>query len=71
MCGSGTDEPDQAGHLIRTHSGAWAFHYDAQGGKPDETGYRFADEKFAIGEYVSVMENGKPHVYKVISVGKL
>ena len=64
-------EPDQAGHIIRTHSGAWAFHYDAQGGKPDETGYRFADEKFAIGEYVSVVENEKPHVYKVISVGKL
>lgn len=64
-------EPDQAGHLVRTHHGGWAFHYDAHGGKPDETGYRFGDEKFAIGEYVSVMENGKPHAYKVVSVERL
>lgn len=64
-------EADLAGHLIRTRNGAWAFHYDAHGGKPDETGYRFADEKFAIGEYVSVVEGGKPHVYKVTSVEKL
>ena len=65
------DEPDQAGHLIRTHNGAWTFHYDAHGGKPDEAGYRFADEKFAIGEYVSVIEDGKSHPYKVISVERL
>lgn len=64
-------EQDQAGHLIRTHNGAWAFHYDAHGGNADETGYRFADEKFAIGEYVSVVENGKSHVYKVVSVQRL
>ena len=64
-------EPDQAGHLIRTHNGAWAFHYDAQGGKADETGYRFADEEFATGEYVSIVENGKPHVYKVVSVERI
>ena len=64
-------EPDQAGHLIRTPNGAWAFHYDAHGGKPDESGYRFADEKFAIGEYVSIVEAGKSHVYKVVSVERL
>jgi|EndMetStandDraft_5_1072996.scaffolds.fasta_scaffold435048_2 hypothetical protein len=64
-------EPDNSGHIIRTRNGAWAFHYDAHGGKPDETGYRFADEKFAIGEYVSVVENNKTHVYKVVAVEKL
>lgn len=64
-------ERDQAGHLVRTRNGAWAFHYDVRGGKQDETGYRFEDEKFAIGEYVSVMENGRPHVYKVVSVARL
>jgi len=64
-------ESDNSGHLIRTQNGAWAFHYDAQGGKPDETGYRFADEKFAVGEYVSIVENGKPHVYKVVSAERL
>jgi hypothetical protein len=60
-------EPDQAGHLVRTRNNGWAFHYDVAG-KADETGYRFADEKFAIGEYVSVVEQQKPHVYKVVSV---
>jgi hypothetical protein len=64
-------EPDQAGHLIRTRNGAWAFHYDVQGGEPDETGYRFGDETFAIGEYVSVMEREKPHAYRVASVERL
>jgi hypothetical protein len=64
-------EPDQAGHLIRTSNGAWAFHYDAHGSKADETGYRFADEKFVLGEYVSVVEGGKPHAYKVVSVERL
>lgn len=64
-------EPDRAGHLNRTHGGAWIFHYDAHGSKQDEIGYRFADEQFAIGEYVSVVEGGKPHVYKVVSVERL
>ena len=64
-------EPDQAGHLIRAHNGAWAFHYDAHGSKADETGYRFADERFTLGEYVSVVENGKPHAFKVVSVSRL
>lgn len=64
-------EPDNSGHLIHTPGGAWAFHYDALGSKPDETGYRFANEKFEVGEYVSVVEGGKTHVYKVVSVEKL
>jgi hypothetical protein len=64
-------EPDQAGHLIRGRSDGWALHYEGAGNKTDETGYRFADEKFAIGEYVSIVENGKPHVYKVVSVERL
>jgi hypothetical protein len=64
-------EPDASGHLIRTPGGRWAFHYDAAGGKPDETGYHFADEKFTVGEYVSIVENGKPHVYKVVSAERL
>jgi hypothetical protein len=64
-------EPEQAGHLIRTRNGDWAFHYDAIIGTADESGYRFADEKFAIGEYVSIVENGKPHVFKVVSVERL
>ena len=64
-------EPDQAGHLVHTRNGGWTFHYETQGGQPDETGYRFADEVFTTGEYVSVVEGGKPHVYKVVSVERL
>jgi hypothetical protein len=63
--------PDSSGHLIRSQTGNWAFHYDENGGRPDEIGYRFADEKFVIGEYMSIEENGKPHVYKVVSVERL
>jgi hypothetical protein len=64
-------EPDNSGHLIRTQHGEWAFHYDTHGGGSDEAGYRFADEKFTVGEYVSVVENGKARAYKVVSVEKL
>jgi hypothetical protein len=65
-------EPDKSGHLVRNRNGGWAFHYDAHDPTPDETGYRFADERFTAGEYVSVVEDdGKPHVYKVVSVERL
>jgi hypothetical protein len=64
-------EPDASGHLIRTQNGGWAFHYDSQGSRPDETGYRFADEKFATGEYVSIKEDGKMHVYRVVSIERV
>ena len=64
-------EPDVSGHLIRTRNGAWAFHYDAHGSQPDETGYRFGDEKFTSGEYVSIEEAGKTHVYRVARIERL
>ena len=50
--------PDEVGHLIRKPGGAWAFHYDLLGDpEDDETGYRFGDQKFAPGEYVSIKEH--------------
>ena len=64
-------EPDASGHLIRARNGTWAFHYDSHGNQPDETGYRFADEKFVIGEYVSIDEGGKTRVYRVTSVERI
>jgi hypothetical protein len=75
-CGAATvvrqrrGEPERRGHLTRTQSGAWAFDYDSRDSKPDEL-FRFADENLAIGEYVSGIENGKVHVYKVTSVERL
>jgi hypothetical protein len=64
-------EPDLSGHLVRSRGKTWAFHYDEHGGHSDETGYRFADEKFATGEYVSIEEDNKTHVYKVVCVERL
>ena len=48
----------EAGHLIRKPGGNWAFHYDLQGAPDDdETGYRFFDHTFRIGDYVSINEH--------------
>lgn len=61
------DDQD-VGHLIQQADGEWAFHYDVAGDEPDETGYRFGDERFVTGEYVSVRENGNTHTFRVSSV---
>lgn len=52
------DEDDEVGHLVRKPGGSWAFHYDIHGDEDDdETGYRFGDHPFVLGEYVSIMEH--------------
>ena len=48
--------------------GGWAFHYDGEAAPPDEVGYHFADERFVVGEYVSINEHGKMHTYRVTTV---
>ncbi len=55
------------GHLVRKPGGSWAFHYDVFGDEDDdETGYRFGDEKFVPGEYVSIREHDdKMRTFKV------
>lgn len=64
-------EQDEIGHLVRRPGGSWAFRYDVSGHSDDEAGYRFDDERFVIGEYVSVRENDDMHTFKVISVAPL
>jgi hypothetical protein len=66
-------EPDEIGHLVRKPGGAWAFHYDVLGdADDDEAGYRFGDEKFVAGEYVSIMEHDDVmRTFKVILVRPL
>jgi hypothetical protein len=59
---------EDIGHLIHRPGGAWAFHYDIDGDEDDERGYRFGDERFVVGEYVSIEENEKMHTFKVVSV---
>jgi len=65
-------ERDKHGHLVRRRGGGWAFHYeDGESSVPDDVGYHFADERFMVGEYVSLNEGGKMHTYRVTSVSYL
>ncbi|MFG1424900.1 hypothetical protein [Roseixanthobacter glucoisosaccharinicivorans] len=61
-------EADDIGHLVRRPGGSWAFRYDVSGDEDDESGYRFGDEAFAPGEYVSIREEDEMHTYRVVSV---
>lgn len=67
------NEEDDIGHLVRKPGGAWAFHYDILGdADDDETGYRFGDEAFVPGEYVSVREHDDTmRTFRVVSVTEL
>ena len=60
----------EQGHLIRKPGGSWAFHYDILGDESDdETGYRFGDHAFRIGEYVSIREHDDAlRTFRVASV---
>ena len=66
-----SDEEHDAGHMVRHPGGQWAFHYDIKGDDKDVTGYHFADERFVVGEYISVIEHNRPHTYRVITVERL
>ncbi|WP_454916129.1 hypothetical protein [Xanthobacter sediminis] len=62
------DEADEVGHLVRRPGGSWAFRYDLEGADDDEAGYRFGDETFEVGEYISVREDDEMHTFRVVSV---
>ena len=62
------DEQDKWGHLVHRPGGSWAFHYDGEAAPSDDVGYHFADERFVVGEYVSINEHGKMHTYRVTTV---
>ena len=62
------NDADQLGYLVYHAGGAWGFHYDDDGKLPDEAGFHFADERFVVGEYVSINERGKMHTYRVTTV---
>jgi hypothetical protein len=65
------DEPDRFGHLVHRPGGGWAFHYDGESEGVDEPGYHFNDERFVVGEYVSLSERGQMHTYRVTTVSHL
>ncbi len=63
---------DEVGHLVHrpggSHGGTWALRYDIRGNDSDEAGYHFQDERFEIGEYVSIREASAMHTYRVVAV---
>lgn len=62
-------EEDDIGHLVRRPGGSWAFHYDIHSDdEDDESGYRFGDHIFRVGEYVSVREDDELVTYQVKQV---
>ncbi len=65
------NEADQFGHLVYHAGGGWGFHYDGEATLPDDIGFHFADERFVVGEYVSIKERGKMHTYRVTTVSHL
>jgi hypothetical protein len=65
------DQEDRHGYLVHRQGGGWAFHYDKAANMPDEVGFHFADERFSVGEYVSIKEHDHLHTYRVSSVSYL
>ncbi len=66
------DHDDDIGHLVRKPGGSWAFHYDIHNNADDdESGYRFGDHVFRIGEYVSVREDDDLMPYRIVTVQPL
>lgn len=64
-------EPDSIGLLRHGPGGRWFIDYDAESNTDDETGFRFGDEKFEVGEYVSIREDdGEAHTFRVVRVDR-
>lgn len=65
-------EDAQEGYLRRRPGGSWAFHYDLPSGEEDDDpGYKFAEHRFALGDYLTVIEDEGAHTYRVASVQEL
>jgi hypothetical protein len=62
------DQEDDHGLLVHRPGGGWAIRYDRAA---EESGFDFANERFAPCEYVSINEGGQPHTYRVVSVSHL
>ena len=60
----------EVGHVIRKPGGAWAFHYDVLGdADDDETGYRFGDHTFRLGDYVTIKEHDDTlRTFRIVAV---
>lgn len=63
------DEGDRIGVLRRKPGGQWYFDYE-KGEADDEMGFRFGEERFVTGEYVSLGGAGAMRTYQVARVEK-
>jgi hypothetical protein len=63
---------DKIGLLHRGPGGRWTFDYDDKSPLDDEAGYRFGDERFILGEYVSIKEDDDDmHTFRVTRIEAL
>jgi hypothetical protein len=62
-------EADRIGRLRRKSGGQWYIDY-VEGERDDEIGFRFNEERFVPGEYVSIGHAGTMHTYQVARVEK-
>lgn len=58
---------DRIGRLRRKPGGQWYFDY-SEGARDDEIGFRLGDERFVVGEYVSIGHEGTMHTYQIARV---
>lgn len=58
---------DRIGRLRRKPGGQWYFDY-AEGESDDEIGFRLGEERFVVGEYVSIGRGAEMHTYQVTRV---
>lgn len=62
------DGEDAIGRLARVADDRWVFDY-RDGDNDDEAGFRFAAERFLIGEYVSIADDaGRMHTFRITRV---
>ncbi|MBA8903143.1 hypothetical protein [Phyllobacterium sp. P30BS-XVII] len=60
-------QDDLIGRLRRKPGGQWYVDYTI-GETDDELIFRLSDERFAIGEYISIKSAGVMHTYRVITI---
>jgi hypothetical protein len=66
------NENDKHGLLARRPGGSWYFDYDRSDSGDDENAFRFDNERFTAGEYVSIREDDDIlHTFQIVSVERL
>lgn len=66
------DGEQRLGRVARKPGGQWFFDYESGNDADDEAGFRFGEELFVPGEYVSVRNaEDEVHVYRMVTVEPL